>query len=449
MATPVLMPKQGQSVESCIITQWNKKKGDEVKTGDILFSYETDKASFEEEAKTDGILLEVFFEDGDEVPVLVNVAVIGQPGEPVDGFAPGVAQPAPEDKKEAPGHAEKKVEEAEEITASKPLPSQAAPADGKLKVSPRAKNMAQKMKVPMNMVSGTGPYGRVIARDIENAAAQGLKMTSAAFEQAKAENLSPSGQGSALGGRVSAAELRANPVYASGADYEMKKLSNIRKIIARGMFNSLQNAAQLTHHLSADARNILTLRAEIKRKQKEGQQVANLTLNDMVCFAVVKALKQHPAANSHFLGEQICEFKKVHLGLAVDTDRGLMVPVVKNADDLSLEGLANQMKSMADRCKKGSIDPELLAPDAASFTVSNLGGFGIEMFTPVLNLPQVGILGVNTIINRPADLGNGVFGFIPFLGLSLTYDHRAIDGAPASRFLATIKSEIENFSYTL
>ena len=337
-----------------------------------------------------------------------------------------------------------KVEVKKEVVSVAPVQS-----DGKQKVSPRAKNMAEKLKVPVNQVAGTGPQGRVIARDIEKAASQGLKMTSAAFDQAKAENLSASGAGSAMGGRISSAELTSNPVYASGADYELKKLTNIRKIIAKGMMNSLQNSAQLTHHLSADARNILAVRANIKKKQKEGINVPNLTLNDMICYAVVKALKQHPDANSHFLGDEICEFKKIHLGLAVDTERGLMVPVVKNADDLSIEGLANQMKSVAEMCKTGSIDPELLAPEAASFTVSNLGGFGVEMFTPVLNLPQVGILGVNTIVQRPADLGNGVFGFIPYLGLSLTYDHRALDGAPASRFLASIKKEIENFNYSI
>jgi len=446
MAAPVLMPKQGQSVESCIITEWHKKKGDPVKKGDILFAYETDKASFEEEAKEDGTLLEVFFEDGDEVPVLVNVAVIGQEGESTSEFAPDVEGVGVEVKEED----KEKEKLPEEPAKEEPSPaSTAVPSNGKIKISPRAKKMAEEMKVPVDLVGGTGPNGRIIARDIENAASQGMKMTSVAYEKAKEEGLAPASEGTALGGRVSAKELAANPVYASGADFELKRLTNIRKIIAKGMMNSLQNSAQLTHHLSADARNILALRAEIKNKQMEGINVPNLTLNDMICFAVVKALKQHPDANSHFLGDQICEFKKVHLGLAVDTDRGLMVPVVKNADDLSIEGLANQMKSLAEMCKQGSIDPELLAPEAASFTVSNLGGFGVEMFTPVINLPQVGILGVNTIIKRPAELGDGAFGFVPYLGLSLTYDHRALDGAPASRFLVTIKNEIENFNYNL
>jgi pyruvate dehydrogenase E2 component (dihydrolipoamide acetyltransferase) len=165
----------------------------------------------------------------------------------------------------------------------------------------------------------------------------------------------------------------------------------------------------------------------------------------MVCMAVIRALKKQAGANAHFFDDHMRVFQKVHLGFAVDTERGLMVPVVHNADDLTLEGLSSQMKSLAEQCRKGSIDPSLIASEAASFTVSNLGAYGVEMFTPVINLPQTGILGVNTIINRPAPLENGAFGFIPYIGLSLTYDHRALDGGPASLFLKTIKEEIENF----
>jgi pyruvate dehydrogenase E2 component (dihydrolipoamide acetyltransferase) len=182
------------------------------------------------------------------------------------------------------------------------------------------------------------------------------------------------------------------------------------------------------------------------KAKKEEELIANITLNDMVCYSVIRALKKHPDANAHFGNDHIKIFSKVHLGFAVDTDRGLMVPVVRNADDLNIEGLTKQMKALADKCKSGNIDPELIASEAASFTVSNLGAYGVEMFTPILNLPQVGILGVNTIVNRPADLGNGTFGFIPHLGLSLTYDHRAIDGGPASSFLKTVKEEIEQFN---
>ena len=192
----------------------------------------------------------------------------------------------------------------------------------------------------------------------------------------------------------------------------------MRKLIAKAMYASLQNSAQLTHHLSADARGILALRKKVKKAVDNGYPT-NITLNDMVCMAVIRALKKFPQVNSHFLGDSVRLFSKVHLGLAVDTERGLMVPVVKNADDLSIQGLANQLKEVANACKKGSIDPDLLSSEAASFTVSNLGNYGVEIFTPVINLPQVAILGVNTIVPRPKDIGGGVYAFVPHIGLSL------------------------------
>jgi pyruvate dehydrogenase E2 component (dihydrolipoamide acetyltransferase) len=167
----------------------------------------------------------------------------------------------------------------------------------------------------------------------------------------------------------------------------------------------------------------------------------------MICWCVIRALEKSPEANSHFLGESIKTFHKVHLGIAVDTPRGLMVPAVKNADGMDLKTLSWGLKSVAQACRKGNIDPELIQSTSASFTVSNLGNYGVEIFTPVINLPQVCILGVCTIINRPVDLGNNTFGFVPYIGLSLTYDHRAIDGGPATSFLREIKNQIEKFEY--
>jgi pyruvate dehydrogenase E2 component (dihydrolipoamide acetyltransferase) len=167
----------------------------------------------------------------------------------------------------------------------------------------------------------------------------------------------------------------------------------------------------------------------------------------MVCWCVIRALEKFPDANSHFLTDRIRNFHQVHLGIAVDTPRGLMVPVLRNADRLDLPGLSKGLKDIAEAGRKGSIDPELIQSTSATFTVSNLGNYGVEMFTPVINLPQVAILGVCTIINRPADIGNNIFGFVPYIGLSLTYDHRAIDGGPATLFLKEIKDQIESFRY--
>ena len=438
MAIPVLMPRQGQSVETCILGEWVKKKGDAVKVGDILFSYETDKASFEEEAKADGILLEVFFAEGDEVPVLVNVAVIGAAGESVDEFRPDGQAAAPVVETAAP------VEVVVEKAAAPEVKTVSEPS-GKVKISPRAKNLAEKSGVAYLQLAGSGPEGRIIERDIEAAAQVLPKLTPLAQEVAKAEGLKAGETATGLGGKAVAKDLIAyNPVY--GDDFEVKKLSNMRKLIAKAMHTSLQNSAQLTHHMSADARTIMALRKKYKKALDAGQIAQNITINDLVCFAVIKALKKFPQVNTHFIGDSMRWFKKVHLGLAVDTDRGLMVPAIKNADDLSLEGLSGQMQAIAGQCRKGNVSPELLAPEAATFTISNLGNYGVEMFTPVINIPQTAILGVCTIIPRPKDLGDGVYGFVPMMGLSLTYDHQALDGGEATLFLREIKEQIENLS---
>ena len=435
MAEIIIMPKQGQSVESCIITEI-KKKGDVVKKGDILFSYETDKASFEEEAPADGVVLEIFCDEGDEVPVLENVMVIGQPGEK----APLTPQT---DSPPTPQKGDLEVQQSVIIEVQVPNVVTSNPPRGAGGLSPRAKNLAAAEAIDASQLAGTGPNGRVIEKDVKVALENRPKLTPLAKKIAVEAGVQPQGAGSGLAGMAKSTDLTSpvNAVY--GVDYEDKKLSNMRKLIAKAMHTSLQNSAQLTHHLGADARNIQNLRKKAKAAFEAGTLSANLTINDFVCFAVVKALKKFPNVNSHFLGDSMRLFNKVHLGLAVDTERGLMVPAVRNADDLSIIGLSNQLKEVANACKKGAIDPELLAAESATFTVSNLGNYGVEIFTPVINLPQSAILGVNTIVPRPKDLGDGVYGFVPYIGLSLTYDHRALDGGEATRFLKQIAIEIE------
>ena len=447
MATVVIMPKQGQSVESCILTEFKKKKGETVAVGDILFAYETDKASFEEEAQVAGTVLDVFFDNGDEIPVLTNVMVIGNEGESTDEFRPGDAAPAAE---EAPAAAAPAPAAAATTAPAEKAAPAAAPAQSGTTspVSPRAKALAAKEAVDAASLTGSGPHGRVIERDVKAAVEAAPKTTPLAKAIIKETGAPLPETGSGLAGKAKGADVGAlkNTVYAT--DCEIKPLSNMRKIIAKAMHASLQNSAQLTHHLSADARRIMALRKKVKKAVENGYPT-NITLNDMVCLAVIRALQKFPQVNAHFLGDSTRNFSKVHLGLAVDTERGLMVPVVKNADDLSIQGLANQLKEVANACKKGSIDPDLLSSEAASFTVSNLGNYGVEIFTPVINLPQVAILGVNTIVPRPKDLGGGVYGFVPHIGLSLTYDHRALDGGEATRFVKQIATEIETLDFEL
>jgi len=458
MAQAILLPKQGQSVESCIITAFYVAVGDKVSAGSPLFAYETDKASFEEAAQVDGEILALFYEEGDEVPVLTNVGVIGEKGESFDEFKPldtvGGSEPESESEDSIPSE---KVEAAKENAQEKSTQTTSEAAisdhtekqaqDDRIFISPRARNMAEDKGIDISRITGSGPNGRIIASDVESAGATLPKRTVLADKMMKEEGAVSSGTASGIGQKVSSKDLEpANPVY--GDDFEIKPLTSIRKLIARAMHSSLQNAAQLTHHLGADARAILDARQKVKVAREDGYE-HNITLNDMICSSVIKTLKEFPQANAHFLGESVRVFSKVHLGIAVDTERGLMVPAIKNADDLSIEGLSSQLKAVAKACRAGGIDPDLLSPEAASFTVSNLGNYGVEMFTPVINLPQVAILGVNTILPRPKDLGNGTYGFVPHLGLSLTYDHQALDGGEATRFLKSIAVAIENFEMTI
>ena len=462
------MPKQGQSVESCIVSEFKKKVGDTVKTGDILFGYETDKATFEEEAKVEGTVLAIFYKDGDEIPVLSNVMVIGQPGESFAEFAPsaqgagqlaGSTPASPAGDGGAPsgtyatlgleGGAQaaglggaKRSEAVEEGVTSATAAIPGAPA------SPRARKLAEAKGVNLDAVAGSGPYGRIIERDVQAAAAAQGKLSGLAKAK-MAEGGLVAGAGTGLAGTVKAGDLKVwkpnhTDIPGEGTDFDTVKMSNMRKLIAKSMYNSLQNSAQLTHMLGADARKVQALRKKAKKALEAGTIDANITINDFVCFAVIKALQKFPDVNSHCLGDAMRIFKKVNLGCAVDTERGLMVPVIKEADNLDIIALSKELKKAADACKKGSFNPDLLASEAGSFTVSNLGGYGVEWFTPIINVPQSAILGVGTIVPRPVANKDGGFDFVPYLGLSLTYDHRAIDGGEATRFLKEVATQIEN-----
>ena len=441
------MPKQGQSVESCIVTEFKKKVGDKVAVGDVLFSYETDKASFDEDAKVAGTVLACFFNDNDEIPCLTNVMVIGEPGESFSEYAPSGFAPAAAQATEAAAPAPSAAEPAAPAAGSAEVPAAAAPTAG-APVSPRARRLAAEKGVDTAQVAGSGPHGRIIERDV--VAAEGAPKSGLAKAMMAAGGLQAPAAGTGIGGMVKGSDLKTwkpshtENLAGEGEEFTVEKMSNMRKLIAKSMYNSLQNTAQLTHMLGADARRIQALRKKAKKALEEGRIDANITINDFVCYAVIKALKKFPKVNSHCLGDAMRLFNVVNLGCAVDTERGLMVPCVKRAEDLNIVGLSKALKRVAEDCKKGSINPDLLSAEGASFTVSNLGGFGVEWFTPVINVPQSAILGVGTIVPRPKDLGAGVYAFVPYLGLSLTYDHRALDGGEATRFLKQVAVEIEN-----
>ena len=417
MANAVIMPKAGITVESCIIGTWEKKIGDAVKVGDILFSYETDKASFECESTAEGTLLEIFYNEGDEVPCLVNVCAIGNAGEDCSALRPDSAASAPA--------AEEKPAEAavvEEKKEAAPVAATTASAGEKSAISPRAKKLAERAGVDASLATPTGPNGRIIERDVRNLMENPVA--------AKAEEV------------VSAPVSNAAPAE---EEYTDVKFSGIRRAISKSMHASLSTMAQLTHNSSFDASTILAYRKTLKAAEGE---YAGITLGDIVLYAVSRTILNHPDLNAHMLDDNnIRLFKHVNLGVAVDTPRGLMVPTIFRADEKSLLEISKEVKVLAAQCREGNISPDKLA--GGTFTVSNLGSLGIESFTPVINPPQTGILGVCCTTDRVRKAPDGSLQVYPAMTLSLTYDHRAIDGSPASRFLKELCENLESFTALL
>ncbi|MBE6642582.1 MAG: 2-oxo acid dehydrogenase subunit E2 [Ruminococcaceae bacterium] len=433
MATLVIMPRQGQSVESCVITEWKKKKGDAIAEGDVLFSYETDKSSFDEPATVAGTLLEVFAEDGDDVPCLDPVCIIGTPGEDISALMPKAdAAAAPAAEAAAPAAEAKEEPKKEEVVVA----TESADKDGMMKISPRAKNLANKTYADLSQATPTGPNGRIIERDVNRLLDNGQRLTPEQYETFMKTGVAPAAEAAAPA--VEAPAAAAAPV----AEYEDVKLSNVRKVIAKSMHESLSSMAQLTLNASFDATQIMEYRALLK-KNAEAMGLNNITFNDMVLFAVAKTLKNHKDCNAHFLGDKMRYFNNVNLGIAVDTERGLLVPTVFNADKMGLNELSVNAKKVIKAAQGGSISPDLLS--GGTFTVTNLGAMGIESFTPVINPPQTCILGVCNITRRVKEV-NGEDVFYNAMGLSLTFDHRALDGAPAARFLKELCTNLENFN---
>ena len=405
-AKAVIMPKAGITVESCIIGEWLKKVGDQIKVGDVLFTYETDKASFECESTEEGELLAIFFEEGEEVPCMENVCAVGPKGEPTDCLKPGAAAAVAEEvvAEAAPVAAAEAAAPAVEIKAGAP-------------VSPRAAKLAKAAGVDASLAVGTGPEGRIIERDVQKLIAEGAAAPKAVVAAPAAQE----------------------------AAYEDKKFSGIRRAISKSMHTSLSTMAQLTHNTSFDATNILAYRKMLKAA---GGELAGITLGDIILYAVSRTLLNHPDLNANMLDDNsIRLFKSVNLGVAVDTPRGLMVPTIFGADRMSLLEISKAVKELAAECRDGAINPDKLS--GGSFTVSNLGNMGVESFTPVINPPQTGILGVCGTIDRVRKGADGAIEIYPAMGLSLTYDHRAVDGTPAAKFQKELATNLENFTTLL
>ena len=435
MANIVIMPRQGQSVESCIITTWQKKKGDRVEVGDILFSYETDKSAFDEPSQFSGTILELLAAEGDVVPCLDPVCIIGEEGEDISALIPGAA------KEEAPAE-EAKTEEVAETKAVE-AEATASEAEGtRIFISPRAKNLALKTGVDMTKVVPTGPHGRIIERDINKALDAGFVATTSLVEDFLAGKPIVVEEAAPAVEEVKEAPAAAAPVADDLRAYTEEPMSNIRKVIAKSMHASLSEMAQLTLNSSFDATNLLAYRAKLKANG-EALGLSKITINDMILFAAARVLPNYPEINANLIDNTFRKYKHANIGMAVDTDRGLLVPVIFGSDTLTLAELSAQAKILAGKAREGKLSPDEMS--GGSFTISNLGSMGVESFTPVINPPQTAILGVCCTTNRLNAEGK----VYPAMGLSLTFDHRAVDGAPAAKFLKELCTALENFDLLL
>ena len=400
MAQAIVMPKLGNTVESAILLSWHAAVGESVAAGDVLCEIETDKAALEVESNVSGILLAQFFEAGDEVPVLENIAAVGRTGESFAELMPAPAQPNP------------------------------------VFISPRAKNLARRKGVDYQQVTGSGPDGRIIERDIEAAIESQMKISPVARAmlaggEYKLRDEHPAGS------RVTKSHLEsARPQKL--AETKAVPLQGIRRTIAKRMLESAQTTAQLTLNASADATALIAFRQRLKNSD-ESLGLRSVNINDLLMYALAQTLPDFPDLNAVYENEIIYQHQSVNLGMAVDAPRGLMAPVVHQAESLSLKQLSAEARRLVLACREGTIQPDEMA--GGSFTLTNLGGLGIESFTPLLNPPQVAILGAGSINLKPIQGENGV-DFVPHIGFSLTVDHQAVDGAPAARFLAALAENL-------
>lgn len=498
MAHVVVMPKLGNTVESCIIVKWDVAEGQEVNADTVLCEIETDKATMEVPAGVSGTVLKVLRPEGDDVPVLEPIVVIGAAGESVElalkeaGFAGAAGAGAA-----TAGAGVVQAAQAAQVAQAEKVPLAAQDAQrtenaqsavaggvgqaGEVGVSPRARQAAKAAGLSADAVrefvgQGTGPGGRIIERDVTKMVEEAPKLTATARGIAALNELYESGKkaGSGLGGRMTAAdvaeaaaqaktaqaktaEASAQPKVAAataavsgttGADslgaYTETPIKSIRKIIAERMMQSLLSSAQLTFNASAPADKLLALRARLKNSDP-ALGLSGVTVGDLVGYAAVQVVKRYPRINAHVIDNVIRSYEHVHLGLAVDTPRGLMVPVVKNADTLSLRQFSEESKRLAKGCLDGTVNPDALT--GATFTATNLGAFGIESFTPILNTPETSILGVDCIMPRPTQASMETGGEPQFemrIGFSLTVDHRVVDGADAARYLKDLSNYIAN-----
>jgi pyruvate dehydrogenase E2 component (dihydrolipoamide acetyltransferase) len=425
MATEVKLPRLGQGMESGTIVRWLKSEGEPVEKGEPLYELDTEKVTQEVESDASGVLLKIAVEEG-EVEVGRTIAWLGEEGEQVDASADGGGDGSPakvepqeaeaEEGAEKPGEGPEMDAErergrraaAEAARDEQPAGDGATRLDGgRVKASPLARRIARERGIDIGSLSGTGPEGRIVAEDVERAAAEPEPAAAPA------------------------------PAVAPTGEVEVITLSSTRKTIARRLTQAWQAPVfQLT--LAADMTQVTAARQRMVERLAEGE--TKPTVNDVLSRICAAALVRHPAVNAHFVDDEIRRFPSVNMGIAVAAPNGLVVPVVRNAERLTVAEIAAARSELVGRAREGKLRREDL--EEGTFTISNLGMFGIEEFIAVLNPPQVAVLAVGAVIER-AVVEDGVIDVRPLMSLTLTCDHRAVDGADGAAFLATLKAFLE------
>lgn len=435
MAEFVVMPKMGLTMTEGFLTNWRKQEGDTINKGEVLFDVETDKLTNEVEAMTSGVLRKILVSE-QTAKILVPVAIIGTADEDISEML------------KKSGNVEETAAN-KEIVESKEAPKEEiAPAGkiekiekiqtgGRVKISPRAKKIAQELNVDYNLVAGTGPGGAITEDDIKKFA-ESAKIKISPTAQIVAEQLGVNAEKIHKDTRIMKADviqykLDDNLIkYANPQEFR-KPMSTMRKVIAKRMLESVQISPTVTFNIKVDTTSMKQLRDELKDAVK-------VSYTDILVKIVSKVLLEYPLLNSSLEENEIITRNYVNMGVAVALPAGLIVPVVKLANVKGLKDISNEIKDLGEKARTNALTPDNLK--GGTFTISNLGMFGIESFSPIINQPEVAILGVNAIKQEPVVL-NGEIAIRPMMNLSLTADHRVVDGAVAAEFLAKLKEYIE------
>jgi len=438
MVTPIVMPKFGQMTEDSAIVEWLKQEGDKVAKGDILFAVETDKSVMEVESFSEGTLIKILVGVGVSVPVQSVVAYLGEPGEAIPA-APTTSIPAPA--RAAPPVAKPSAPVARPAATSAPVapsaigaaaPTPAAPT--RLRISPRAAALARQCVIDPRAIVGSGPEGRIVEQDVkvylEAHDYANLRVSPAAKALAAKEGLDLIALGADNPGR----RIEVAEVERAIAE-QPKPLSKMRQIIAERLTHSVVTAPHFYVTVAVDMGEALAARGQAKAAG------ASYTVTDLIAHACVLALKEFPALNSATDGRTARWHSRVHLGLAVNLDQGLVVPVIRNADAMTLAELSASAKALVDKARAGKLAPDEMS--GSTFSISNMGMLDVENFTAIINPGESAILAVSSTINQPVARGDQVV-VRPIMKMTLSSDHRLIDGATAARFVNAIKTKLED-----